>query len=330
MLYLIITLAIFLALFLFVFIKMTSQLRVELQQNLFQATQTLEQKMLGVDTRLESSLKEGFRHFEKVQEHLKQTENQLSNLNLVGKSIQDLNNLLKLPHLRGGFGEASLERILSDILPAGSYEMEYQISQSSGERVDAAIKYPNQILPIDSKFPREQILALFETEDPHRLEEARNTLINVIRIQAKNIKEKYIKPEHGTTDMALIFVPSETLYFEIIRNQKVCEDLHKFKVFPVSPNTLAITLHAISIAKNYYDMAKGVEETVLDIKKARNHYENFDKKFQEVGKSLGKSLDSFNTASTHLSRYSSAVYRLTGEEETASALEGTPPKEINH
>ena len=316
--------------------------RKELQLGLSQATTSLEQRVTAIDTRidarlkemsqgvqtkLEQNVKEGFRHFEKVQEHLKLAEVQLTHLNSVGQSINDLNSLLKMPHLRGGFGEATLERILSDILPTDAYELQYQISPNSTERVDAVVKYPKFVLPIDSKFPREQLLPLFETGDPVKLEIARKNLVEVMKQQGKSIREKYIKPELGTSEMALLFLASETLYFEVLRHPTLGEDLSRHKVFVVSPNTLAVTLHSISIARGYYEMAKGVEKTISEVKKASQHFENFERKFDELGNSLTKAQSAFNTASTHLSRYGSAVTRLTGSESRpVEVLPEEPPK----
>lgn len=299
-----------------------ADLSSEMQRNRREMDDRLKELTVGVQTKLEQNLKEGFRHFEKVQEHLRQAERQLQHLSTVGQSINELNSLLKLPHLRGNFGEALLERILNDLLPSDSYELQYQIVPSSTERVDAVIKYPNCVLPIDSKFPREQILPLFETQDPVRLELARKQLTEVMKTLARSIKEKYIRPEHGTSEMALLFVPSETLYFEMLRNPTLCEELAKHKVFAVSPNTLAVTLHAISIARGYYDMAKGVEKTMLELKKANQHFENFERRFDEVGTALGKAQTAFNVASTHLSRYDGAVARLAGVE--TEALSSVP------
>ncbi|MBU6375718.1 MAG: DNA recombination protein RmuC, partial [Bdellovibrionales bacterium] len=236
----------------------------------------------------------------------------LASLNTVGQSISDLNSLLKLPHLRGGFGEATLERLLADFLPPGSYDTQVQVVPNSTERVDAVVKFSRQILPIDSKFPREQVLPLFDSQDPAELESARKTLSEVIKQQAKSIAEKYIHPEHGTTDMALIFLPSETLYFEITRNGKLFEDLNKLKVYPVSPNTLAVGLRSVAMAQEYYDMARGVEKTIEDIGKARKHFEHFEKKFDDVGKGLQKAQEAFHTAHTHLGRYETSVFRLIG------------------
>jgi DNA recombination protein RmuC len=301
--------------------------RSELQNGLHLTTQALEQKFqtlekqvserltqigASVEAKLNENLKEGFKHFEKVQQHLAAAELKLASLNTVGQSISDLNSLLKLPHLRGGFGEASLERLLADFLPPGSYETQFQIVPNSTERVDAIVRFARQVLPIDSKFPREQVLPLFESDDPGQLELARKTLAEVIKQQAKSIADKYIHPEHGTTDMALIFLPSETLYFEITRNGKLFEDLNKLKVYPVSPNTLAVGLRSVAMAQEYYDMSRGVEKTIEDIGKARKHFEHFEKKFEDVGKGLQKAQEAFHTAHTHLGRYENSVFRLVG------------------
>lgn len=305
----------------------SAQLRSELQEGLSHTRKDLQVGIgdltKNVGTRLEQNLKEGFLHFEKIQGHLKQAELQLLNLNTVGQSINDLNNLLKLPHLRGGFGEAMLESLLSDLLPIGAFELQYRVVPSSTERVDAIVRYPSSVLPIDSKFPREQVLPLFETNDPGKLEVARKNLSDVIKSLAKQIRDKYVHPEHGTTEMALLFVPSETLYFEILRNVKLCEELGRLKVFAVSPNTLAVTLHSISLSRNYYEMAQGVEKTISEVKKAQQHFKNFEGRFDEVGNALNKATNAFNTATTHLSRYNSAVGRLTGVDSSETA--GTLP-----
>jgi len=273
----------------------------------------------NVEAKLNANLKEGFQHFEKVQQHLASAELKLQELNQVGRSIQDLNSLLKLPHLRGSFGESTLEKLLADFLPVGSYETQYTIVPGSAERVDAIVRLARQVLPIDSKFPREQVLPLFESSNPEDLASARKILADFVKSEAKDIAKKYIRPEHGTTDLALLFLPSETLYFEVVRNPGLFEELSKLKVYPVSPNTLAMGLHSVTVAQEYYEMARGVEKTIEDVKKARRNFEHFEKKFEDVGKGLKKAQEAFETANTHLTRYESSVYRLVGEAMDAAA-----------
>jgi DNA anti-recombination protein RmuC len=150
-----------------------------------------------VQLKLDQNLKEGFAQFEKVQLHLRAAEEQLREVGALGHSINDLNNLLKLPHLRGQFGEASLERLLSDFLPANMFEM--QCAVNGGGRVDAMISFPDRRLPIDAKFPREQVLAFFEDSTEAQLEDARHEFVRVMKAEAKRIKA-YIQPEYGTTE----------------------------------------------------------------------------------------------------------------------------------
>ena len=311
------------------------QNRQELQTGLGKTTQALESKFQSleqqvglrlenigksVESKLNENLKEGFKHFEKVQQHLAAAELKLASLNVVGQSISDLNSLLKLPHLRGGFGEATLERLLADFLPVGGYELQYTVVPGTTERVDAIVRLARQVLPIDSKFPREEVLPLFESQDPEDLKKARKALSEFMRTAARSIAMKYIKPEHGTTDMALLFLPSETLYFEVIRNGELFESLAKLKVFPVSPNTLAISLRSVTIAQEYYEMARDVEKTIEDLRKAQKHFEHFENKFEDIGKGLRKAQDAFETANTHLGRYETSVVRLTGDVAPATAL----------
>lgn len=281
----------------------------------------------NVQSKLDTNIQEGFKHFKLVTDSLANAEKQLANLAQVGTSVNELNNLLKLPHLRGGFGEATMERLLQDFLPTGSYELQYEVTPGSHERVDAVVKFPDMVLPIDSKFPREQVLPLFESSsDPATLEAARKTLSEVIRGQAKSIAAKYIRPEHGTTELALMFVPSETLYFEIIRDVALWEALAKLAVFPVSPNTLSISLQFIGRSMHYYEAAQNVRKLVQDLAKARKHFENFSKKFEDIGKGLERAQDAFSVANRHLGTYKGSVNRLSEDVgEVAELTEGVAP-----
>jgi DNA recombination protein RmuC len=266
-----------------------------------------------VQHKLEKNIQEGFAHFHKVQEHLKAAEEQLRNVGAVGQSINELNGLLKLPHLRGQFGEAELGRLLADFLPAAAYEEQAMIAPDSREAVDAIVKFPQARLPIDSKFNRERILPLFQTSDPAALKEARKQLAAVIRQQAREIGAKYIRPEHGTTDLALMFLPSETIYFEVIRDVGLCEALHRLKVFPVSPNTLAITLKSVALGFGFHEFARNVGKTLEQIKQAQRCFGLFQRRFEEVGRGLERAQQAYGTAAGHLSRYSYRVVRLAGE-----------------
>jgi len=315
----------------------TSQLKSEFD-NLNQSTvQSLDSirdrvdaKLLAitdqVQQKLDQNIKEGFAQFEKVQQHLKAAEEQLREVGALGHSINDLNNLLKLPHLRGQFGEASLERLLADFLPAHMFEMQASLPEGGG-RPDAIIHFPDRRLPIDAKFPREQVLALFESTDEREIEEARVEFVRVMKAEAKRIKA-YILPEHGTTDIALMYLPSETLYMEAIRNRELADWLNQQHVFPVSPNTLLMTLKTIALVHKWYEMAGRFEKSRMELAKAQKSFDFFQNQFENVGKSLSKAQEAFDKASTHLKTYRGRVSALSGQEQldldSASAAEPLP------
>ena len=302
----------------------TQQLKVEFQSLNQQTAQSLDSirdrvdaKLMAiteqVQEKLDQNIKEGFAQFEKVQQHLKAAEEQLREVGALGHSINDLNNLLKLPHLRGQFGEASLDRLLSDFLPANMFALQASPGEGGG-RVDAVIYFPDRKLPIDAKFPREQVIALFESNDKAEIEEARIALVRVMKAEAKRIQQ-YIQPENGTTDIALMYLPSETLYMEVIRNRELGDWMNEQHVFPVSPNTLLMTLHTISLVHKWYEVAKGFEKSRAELAKAQKSFDFFQNQFENVGKSLSKAQEAFDKATTHLRAYRGKVTVLSGQEQ---------------
>ena len=301
----------------------TAQLKSEfenLNQNTAQSLEAIrdrvDSRLLAitdqVQAKLDQNIKEGFAQFEKVQQHLKAAEEQLREVGTLGHSINDLNNLLKLPHLRGQFGEASLERLLADFLPAHMFEL--QCTVAGGGRVDAMIQFPEQRLPIDAKFPREQVLGLFESSDDVEIEEARKEFVRVMKAEAKRIKA-YVQPEYGTTEIALMYLPSETLYMEAVRNRDLADWLNQQHVFPVSPNTLLMTLQTIALVHKWYEVASRFEKSRVELAKAQKSFDYFQGQFENVGKSLNKAQEAFETAQRHLKSYRGKVTALSGQEQ---------------
>lgn len=295
----------------------TEGIRDKVDQKLTAITQQVQQK-------LDENIKSGFAQFEKVLEHLKSAEEQLRQVGVVGNSINDLNNLLKLPHLRGDFGEGNLEQLLSDFLPTSMYELQSAPGEEGG-RADVMINLPGGRLPIDAKFPREQVLPLFESSDEGELKSAREQLVRVMKEQAKRIA-KYIQPQSGTAEVALMYLPSETLYFEVIRSNEASDALRKVRVFPVSPNTLMMTLRTIQLAQKWYEVASRFEESRLELGKAQKYLGYFHKQFDKIGTELESAQKAYDTAAKHLKSYQRTVTAISGVE--ASAVEPPSGEEV--
>jgi DNA recombination protein RmuC len=176
------------------------------------------------------------------------------------------------------------------------------------------IYFPDRKLPIDAKFPREQVIALFESSDETEIEAARVELVRVMKAETKRIKQ-YIQPENGTTDIALMYLPSETLYMEVVRNRELGDWMNQQHVFPVSPNTLLMTLHTIALVHKWYEVASRFEKSRAELAKAQKSFDFFQNQFENVGKNLNKAQEAFETAQRHLKTYRGKVSALSGQEQ---------------
>ncbi|MGZ4827608.1 MAG: DNA recombination protein RmuC, partial [Terriglobales bacterium] len=195
----------------------------------------------------------------------------------------------------------------------------------AGGRVDAVIKFPDRVLPIDAKFPREQVLPLFETSNEDELQNARAQLARVLTTQAKSIAE-YLDPEHGTMDVALMYLPSETLYLEAVRSTEAMEAMSRLQVFPVSPNTLLMTLRTVALAYKWYEVAARFEESRMEIAKAQKSLGFFQAQFDSVGDSLERAQKAYETAAKHLKTYTKRVTAISGEEVPEQLELSEPPR----
>ncbi|MEK7138843.1 MAG: DNA recombination protein RmuC, partial [Patescibacteria group bacterium] len=163
------------------------------------------------------------------------------------KSVVSFQDLFRNPKLRGQWGEMSLEASLSQYFPKDRYLIQHYFS--SGEAVDAALRLPNDILlPIDSKFNWDNFQKMKNADNEIHQDGFRKLFYSDVKKKIDEISSKYILPAEGTTDFALMFVPAETVYYEMINNMKdvdVADYARKKKVILVSPNTFALSVSAI-------------------------------------------------------------------------------------
>jgi len=212
------------------------------------------EKMQGiVDEKLQKTLETRLtQSFELVSKQLESVGQGLGEMKALAADTKSLKNALTNVKERGTYGEVRLEKLLSDILTPSQYDMQYAVKPNSQERVDFVIKLPGNgdeplLLPIDSKFPIEDYNRLLNAEDKDGIEDAKKSLAARIRMFAKDIHDKYIIPPQ-TTDFALMFLPTEGLYAEVIQNTALFEELRiKYKVTPVGPSTLSACLGALQM-----------------------------------------------------------------------------------
>jgi len=162
----------------------------------------------------------------------------------IGRGMKDIQEFLQSPKLRGNIGEIVLRKILSQMLPKQSFYLQYAFK--SGEVVDAAIQTEAGMIPVDSKFPMENFRRMMDGKsNKQEKKSAGKGFINDVRKHIRTISSKYILTDEGTIDYALMYIPSEAVYYEVVNDADLFDYAGKYRVLPVSPTTFYAYMKAI-------------------------------------------------------------------------------------
>ncbi|MFH1244615.1 MAG: DNA recombination protein RmuC [bacterium] len=202
----------------------------------------------------------------------------------VSRSMKDLHDYLRSPKLRGNIGEMVLKDLISQIFPKSSYKLQY--SFKSGDKVDAVITTDAGLLPIDSKFPMENFQKMMSTIAPVEQDALKKAFARDIRAHVTTISKKYILPEESTLDFALMYIPSESVFYEVAVDDELMEFARASRVYPVSPNTLYAALQTILLS--------------FEGKKIEAHAKEVFKLLRGVQKDFSKTTDGLVTLGSHL------------------------------
>ncbi|MEX0622116.1 MAG: DNA recombination protein RmuC [Candidatus Woykebacteria bacterium] len=238
----------------------------------------------------------------------------------IGRSMKDLQDFLRSPKLRGNIGEQVLKELLGQFLPKESFHLQYRFR--SGEIVDAAIKTESGIIPIDSKFPMENFKQMMKAEGEAEKKVYEKEFGRDVKKHIDDISKKYILPEEGTIDYALMYVPSEPVYYEIMSNMPELSDYaHKKRVLPVSPSTFYAYMRAILMSFE----GKKIEERARAILAALRGIKGDSEKFGDALRVLTKHInDTKNTSDLVNSRYISLHSKI----DTAGSLKSADKKAL--
>ena len=243
----------------------------------------LEEMRRTVDEKLNKSLDEKLSNsFSLVSQRLEQVYKGLGEMQNLAVGVGDLKKVLSNVKTRGILGEIQLGSILSEILSPSQYEENAATKQGSRNRVEFAVKLPADdgsfiYLPIDSKFPGDTYIALrdaIESGDKMQIDICEKALLNTIRSEAKDIHDKYIDPPH-TTDFAVMFLPFEGLYSEVVNRGMVEELQHKYKVSIAGPSTMAALLNALQMGFRTLAVQKRSAEVWDVLRSVKKEFDSF-------------------------------------------------------
>ncbi len=259
-----------------------------------------------------------------TREQISQIQRQLGEVQQAGKQMsqtaQTLEGILGGAKSRGSLGEVTLERLLEDSLPSAQYAMQYRFS--SGEAADAVIKLRDKkLMAIDSKFPLDAYRRISTEGD-----EARRAFATAVKGHADAITKKYIVPDEGTLDVALMFVPSESVYYELLMTEDgkgqpldaYCRDKH---VIAVSPNTLYAHLHVIAMGLRGMQMEENAMRLLASLSGVEKQLEKFADKFGILGTHLKNAQQSYSESDKLFEKAQNTLETMLGAGASDPALE---------
>ena len=279
-------------------------MQFEKQQNdLINATEKrLEQIRVTVEEKLEKTLSERLgQSFETVGKQLIEVQKGLGEMQILAKDVGGLKRVLNNVKMRGGIGEVQLSLLLEQILAPEQFEANVRTKSNSRDVVEFAIKLPgkdknikNIWLPIDAKFPKdvyETLQNAYDSGDIILIEQEQKNLDNTIKKMAKDISDKYIDPPF-TTDFAIMFLPFEGIYAEVVRKAALLEELQsKFKVIVTGPTTLAAILNSLQMGFRTLAIEKRSSEVWSVLGAVKTEFETFGGLLQKAQKNIQGGLD---------------------------------------
>ncbi len=243
---------------------------------------------------------------------------ELGGVSQIGPDIRRLSETLASPKMRGNFGEEMLENMLSQILPKNSYKIQYRFK--NGETVDACIFVGETILSIDSKFSLENFRLYKEAQTDETAETLKKAFLKDVKKRVDEICKKYILPQEGTFDFALMYVPSEGIYQEVIEAEDIIEYCRGKAVIPVSPNTMYIYLRNIMLSLRGQEINKKAQEILKMISGIKTESDKFGKNLEVLGTHIKNAGNTMGTVTNDFVRLRSNIENAANLELEAEAV----------
>jgi DNA recombination protein RmuC len=237
----------------------------------------------------------------------------------VGKDIASLQEILRAPKLRGGLGEFFLEDLLGQILPPQHFATQYNFK--SGEKVDAIIKLGPSLVCVDAKFPLENFKRVLEAGTDDEKIRARRQFAGDVRRHIDAIAAKYIVPDEGTYDFALMYIPAENVYYETIIKDEAADqkNLSQYammkRVVPVSPSSLYAYLQAIVLGLRGMKIEDRAKEIIQYLTRLQGDFAKFREEFALMGKHLGHAQACYQSAERRVEQFSQKLLAADAEQQ---------------
>ncbi len=250
--------------------------------------------------------------------------------------LQSLENILKNPKQRGILGEYFLETVLKNVLPPGSYQMQYPFPD--GTIVDAVVFVKDKIIPIDSKFSLENYNRMTEERDGTEKKRLETVFVNDLKNRITETA-KYIQPAQGTTDFAFMFIPHEAIYYDLLTNKVGAANINdsenenliqraagKYKVIITSPTSFLAYLQTVLQGLKALQIEESAKEIIKKVEDLGKHLKSYDEYHNKLGNALGTVVNHYNASNKELKKIDKDVLRIAGASPEITLLEVEKPK----
>jgi len=266
-----------------------------MQHSLETTNKTINESLQTNSTSMVRTLQENSRQLndrlEKASVVIQGVGKEVGQMSEIGRNMKELQEFLKSPKLRGNIGEQILKDLITQVFPKNTFSLQYQFH--SGEKVDAAIKTDGGILPIDAKFPMENFQKMAKAKTEDEIKQFRKEFVRDIKRHIDTIAKKYILPEEGTMDFALMYIPSETVFYELVSMDDLIEYARIQRVYIVSPSTLYAHLQTILLSFEGKKIETQSKEVFKILRAMQIDYEKVDESLDVLGKHIGNASNQY-------------------------------------
>lgn len=273
-----------------------------MQSTLEKTNKTVDDKLSNQNEQVIRTLQENSRQLndrmDNAAKFIQKVGVEVGQMSEIGRSMKDLQDFLKSPKLRGDIGEEILKDLIAQMFPKNSFHLQYTFK--SGERVDAAIKTDAGILPVDSKFPMEGYQRMIKADDrkSKEYESLEKEFRRDVKKHIDDISKKYILPSEGTMDFALMYVPSEAVFYELCNHTELMNYARRQRVYIVSPSTLYAHLQTILLSFEGKKIESRSREVFKLLRGLQVDYEKINSNMDTLGKHLGNAQTQFTNVNT--------------------------------
>ena len=292
----------------------------EVDRRLRTMIETMDRRLGELDTKVDRRLESASHTTHEIHERLGKVDEATTQMLERAKDLARLEQALRPPKARGGFGELLLENLLRDRLPPSAFDMQFTFD--SGDRVDAVV-HVDRAIPVDSKFPLDNFNRLIEAESDDERTLAERQFARDVKQHIDAIAAKYIRPDEGTYDFAFMYIPVEAVYYELAcgKTGALLSYAHERRVFPVSPTTFTAYLQVIALGLRGMQIEQHAHEVMAYVADLQRDFARFTDDFEKIGTHLGHAQSKYHEAGKRLDRFETKLERAAEERAEIAAPE---------